>query len=279
MSETSLINRIHSDAPLVMAILNMTPDSFSDGGRFVSSSGVNIDKTLKTVQQMVQAGADIIDIGGESTRPGAEPVSLDMEVSRVLPIVEAVKREFDILLSVDTSQPEVIAGSAALGADLINDVRALSRKGAMVAAAKTGLPVCLMHMQGAPKDMQIKPRYENVVEEVNHFFDERISCAVACGIAKEKIILDPGFGFGKEDTHNLTLLKKLDRVGQGFPKLVGLSRKSIFGRLLGRNVDQRLAGSLTLGLASLQQGAAIIRVHDIAETVDMVRLFKMLKAI
>lgn len=259
--------------PQVMGILNATPDSFSDGGQLYGQTGLCVDLALKRAEQMLVEGASIIDVGGESTRPGASIVGLEEELARVVPVVEAISQELDVVISVDTSSPEVMCEAAKVGAGIINDVRALTREGALAAAAQTGLPVCLMHMQGQPDHMQDKPGYENVALDVMNFLQQRVSECEAAGIARSKICLDPGFGFGKTDAHNLQLLKQLPQlVEQGFPVLAGLSRKSILGRLLNRDTDARLAGSLALAMLAVQGGANILRVHDVAATVDVINV-------
>ncbi|MBS4149493.1 dihydropteroate synthase [Pseudomonadota bacterium DY0742] len=254
--------------PQVMGILNVTPDSFSDGGRFAGR-----DAALRHAAQMVAAGAAFIDVGGESTRPRARQVSPTEELERVAPVVEAIARDLDVVISVDTSTPAVMREVARLGAGLINDVRSLQRDGALDAAAATGLPVCLMHMLGEPADMQDDPRYENVTAEVRQFLAARMDACEAAGIDRERIILDPGFGFAKTVEHNLSLFKNLQQFeALGRPLLVGVSRKSMIGKVLGREVDGRLYGSLALAALAVAKGASIIRVHDVAETVDVVRM-------
>lgn len=260
--------------PQVMGILNVTPDSFSDGGRFRQR-----DEALRHAAAMVAAGASLIDVGGESTRPGALQVSADEELQRVAPVVEAIAAELDVIISVDTSCPQVMRESARLGAGLINDVRSLRREGALQAAAESGLPVCLMHMQGEPETMQKNPHYDDLLAEVQAFFAERMAACAAAGIAAERIILDPGFGFAKNLQHNLSLFKHM-QVLHGFarPLLVGVSRKSMIGQALGREVDQRLAGGLALAALAVTKGACILRVHDVAETVDLVRMIAAVEA-
>ena len=260
--------------PQVMGILNVTPDSFSDGGRFRQR-----DEALRHAAAMVAAGASLIDVGGESTRPGALQVSADEELQRVAPVVEAIAAELDVIISVDTSCPQVMRESARLGAGLINDVRSLRRDGALQAAAESGLPVCLMHMQGEPETMQKNPHYDDLLAEVQAFFAERMAACAAAGIAAERIILDPGFGFAKNLQHNLSLFKHI-QVLHGFarPLLVGVSRKSMIGQALGREVDQRLAGGLALAALAVARGACILRVHDVAETVDVVRMIAAVEA-
>jgi dihydropteroate synthase len=254
--------------PHVMGILNVTPDSFSDGGRFADR-----DAALRHAEAMAAAGATLIDVGGESTRPGARAVSPTEELERVAPIVEAVARELDVVVSVDTSTPAVIRECARLGAGLINDVRSLQRDGALDAAAATGLPVCLMHMRGEPGDMQVDPRYEDVTAEVCSFLEQRMAACVGVGILHERIVLDPGFGFAKTLNHNLVLFRHMEALHRlGRPLLVGVSRKSMVGAVLGRPVDERLYGSLALAALAVSKGACIVRVHDVAETVDVVRM-------
>lgn len=257
----------------VMGILNTTPDSFSDGGGLYQSSQLSLDQALRRAAGMVAAGATIIDVGGESTRPGAAAVAIEEEMARVIPVVERISTELDVVVSVDTSSPEVMRAAAEVGAGLINDVRALGRPGALAAAAATGLPVCLMHMQGSPATMQDAPVYADVLDEVVAFLQQRVADCVAAGIARERLVLDPGFGFGKTVTHNLRLLNNLDALhALGLPLLIGTSRKSMIDHVLQRPVDQRLAGSLATVAIAVMQGAQIIRVHDVAETVDVVRM-------
>lgn len=259
--------------PVVMAILNVTPDSFSDAGRYYSSGTVDLDGILRVSEDHLAQGALILDVGGESTRPGAKAVSEQEELDRVIPVIEALVKNLDALVSVDTSRPLVMREAAAKGASLINDVRALQLDGALSAVAKTGLPVCLMHMQGQPQTMQDKPQYSDVFRDVSGFLQQRIEAAHHAGIAKNKILLDPGFGFGKSLDHNLGLLRQLpDLVDLGYPVLVGLSRKSLLSPITNRAIEQRLAGSLALALLAAQAGAKIIRVHDVAETVDVLKV-------
>lgn len=259
--------------PQVMGIVNVTPDSFSDGGTLFQSRQLCVDKAIERAQQMVNDGAAIIDIGGESTRPGATPVSLQEEMDRVLPVVERLHKDVDAIISVDTSSPELMTEAATLGAGLINDVRALGREGALEAAAATGLPVCLMHMQGSPATMQDAPTYDDVVEEVASFLKYRSEQCVAAGISRNQIILDPGFGFGKTLEHNLRLLNNLDQLQHsGLPVLLGTSRKSMIEHVLGRPVDERLAGGLATVAVGVMKGACLFRVHDVKETVDVVRM-------
>lgn len=265
--------------PLVMGILNTTPDSFSDGGDYYASGALDLDLALKRAERMLAEGAAIIDIGGESTRPGAATVSEQEELDRVLPVVEAIGANLDVVISVDTSTPAVMTESAAAGAGIINDVRALERPDALDAAAATGLPVCLMHMQGQPGSMQRRPHYHDVVAEVGAYLLERLAACEAAGITREKVIFDPGFGFGKNDEHNLALLRNLDQLAPSdIPILVGMSRKSMLGRLLQREVSERLPGSLTLALLAAQRGAKIVRVHDVAATVDVLKMQQLVDA-
>ncbi|WP_122869321.1 dihydropteroate synthase [Pseudomonas viridiflava] len=258
----------------VMGILNATPDSFSDGGRYSQ-----LDAALRHAQEMVAAGATLIDVGGESTRPGARPVSPAEEVDRVAPVVERIARELDVIISVDTSTPEVIVESARLGAGLINDVRSLRRPGALEAAAATGLPVCLMHMLGEPGDMQDNPHYQDLIGEVSAFLADRMERCEAAGIPKDLIILDPGFGFAKTLEHNLSLFRHMEALhALGRPLLVGVSRKSMIGAVLGRPVGERLIGGLALAALAMTKGARILRVHDVAETADVVRMIAAVEA-
>ncbi|MDH4611631.1 dihydropteroate synthase [Pseudomonas sp. BN102] len=260
--------------PQVMGILNVTPDSFSDGGRFSGR-----DAALRHAAEMVAAGATLIDVGGESTRPGARAVSPAEELERVAPVVEAIARELDVVISLDTSTPAVMREGARLGAGMINDVRALRRDGALDAAADSGLPVCLMHMLGEPGNMQQDPRYGNVVREVRDFLAERMQACETAGIPAERVILDPGFGFAKTLAHNLSLFKHMEALHElGRPLLVGVSRKSMIGQALGREVHQRLYGSLALAALAVAKGACILRVHDVAETVDTVRMVAAVQA-
>ncbi|ROT96081.1 dihydropteroate synthase [Marinobacter sp. R17] len=259
--------------PQVMGVVNVTPDSFSDGGRFNQ-----LDTALAQAEKLVREGAAFIDIGGESTRPGAATVSVDEELDRVCPVVEAISQRLDVAISVDTSTPQVITESARLGAGLVNDIRALTKDGAMQAAADAGIPVCLMHMQGEPGTMQQAPHYDNVVAEVSRFLMDRVAVAREAGIPAERIILDPGYGFGKNLEHNLVLLEALDQMhALGYPLLVGMSRKTMLGQITGRDVADRLPASLAVATIAAMKGAAIIRVHDVRETVDAVKVVSALK--
>ena len=254
--------------PQVMGILNVTPDSFSDGGRHNS-----LDLALRHAEAMINAGATLLDIGGESTRPGAAEVSEDEELARVVPVVEAIARRFDVWISVDTSKAIVIREAARAGMHLINDIRSLHEPGALQAAAETGLPVCLMHMQGQPKTMQHSPKYEDVVAEVAEYFVEQIARCENAGIPKSKLLLDPGFGFGKNLNHNYQLLARLAEFHHfGLPLLVGMSRKSMVGQLLHVSPEQRVTGSVACAVIAAMQGAQIVRVHDVKETVEAMRV-------
>ncbi|MGH1438490.1 MAG: dihydropteroate synthase [Cellvibrionaceae bacterium] len=264
--------------PRLMAILNATPDSFADGGALFSRDKVDLGLVKRKVDALFEAGADIIDVGGESTRPGAEPVSLQEELDRVIPIIECIADNVDVAISVDTSSTEVIKEAAAKGAHLINDVRALTREGALEVAAQTGLPVCLMHMQGSPETMQSNPGYSDVLSDVSQFLQERVLACLDAGIDRKHIWLDPGFGFGKTLEHNLALLRYMpELVSLGFPVLAGFSRKSMVGKLLGRELDERLPGSLALAMMALERGAKILRVHDVAATRDIIDTFVAVK--
>ena len=258
---------LNLSAPVVMGILNVTPDSFSDGGRFTER-----DAALRQAERMLADGAAIIDVGGESTRPGAAPVSEQQELDRVVPVVEALTSELDALVSVDTSTAAVIRGAVAAGAGMINDVRALRRSGALDAAAASGLPVCLMHMQGEPGNMQDDPRYQDVTAEVVDFLRQRIAACGQVGIPRERLLVDPGFGFAKTVAHNLTLMYEMAALQElALPILIGISRKSLFGKLLGRDVNERLPASLAAAVMCVDRGAMIVRAHDVKETVDVVR--------
>ncbi len=249
----------------VMGVLNITPDSFSDGGHFLSAG-----QALRRAAEMVEEGAAIIDVGGESTRPGASPVPLEEELGRVLPVIQALEREIPVPISVDTSKPEVMARAVAAGAGMINDVRALRAPGALAEASRSKVPVCLMHMRGSPRSMQRAPQYTHVLREVCAFLRERRDACEQAGIPRERLLVDPGFGFGKTTEHNLALLAGLDRlVNSGLPVVVGLSRKSMVGRLLNNApVDRRLYGSLALAVVAASKGARLVRAHDVGATAE-----------
>ena len=265
-----------AQAPAVMGVLNVTPDSFSDGGRFSEC-----ESALHQARSMVEAGADCLDIGGESTRPGADPVPLQEELDRVCPVLEAIRSELDVPLSLDTSTPEVMREGARLGATLINDVRSLRREGAVEAVRDSGLPVCIMHMQGEPSTMQQRPAYDHdVVAEVLAFLRDRTRELVDAGIRGERIMLDPGFGFGKTLEHNLTLLDRLETItAEGAPVLVGMSRKSMLGKVTGRDVAHRMPASVAAATVAMMKGAAVVRAHDVPETVDAARLVRALEQV
>lgn len=256
-----------------MGVINVTPDSFSDGGRFFDG-----EVAIAQGRAMVAAGADIIDVGGESTRPGAVPVDLQAELKRVIPVIEALARALPVPVSIDTSKPEVMRAAVRAGAGLINDVRALGSPGAVEAAAELGVPVCLVHMRGEPRTMQVAPHYRDVVAEVRDFLARRVEACVRTGIPRSRLILDPGFGFGKTLEHNLALLAGLgDLQGLGLPILVGLSRKSMLGAITGREGGGRLAASLAGALLAAERGASILRVHDVAETVDALKVLEAVR--
>jgi len=263
--------------PVLMGVINATPDSFSDGGTLYRGARLDVDLALARARTMVASGAAILDLGGESTRPGAAPVSRQEEMDRVLPLVERIAGELDVVISVDTSNPALMTAAAAAGAGMLNDVRALTREGALQAAAATGLPVCLMHMQGNPATMQAAPAYADVVAEVGDFLRARMAACAAAGIDNCDVVLDPGFGFGKTLAHNMQLLSGLPRLAAiGRPLLVGLSRKSLIGKLIGREVHERLPASLALAVLAAERGAAIIRTHDVAATADAVAMWTAL---
>ena len=270
--------RLDLSRPVVMGIINVTPDSFSDGATLYRGSNLDIERAMTRAREMVASGAAILDIGGESTRPGASPVSVNEEMDRVLPLVARIAAELETVISVDTSTPALMREAANAGAGLLNDVRALTREGALEAAAAANLPICLMHMQGEPGSMQVAPHYDDVVEDVCEYLQSRIASCERQGIARNRLLLDPGFGFGKSVTHNLKLLRELPRLAAiGLPLVVSLSRKSLIGKLLGREVGQRLPASLALAVLAAQRGAAVIRTHDVAATVDAVSMLMALE--
>ncbi|MDX1444531.1 MAG: dihydropteroate synthase [Gammaproteobacteria bacterium] len=257
-----------------MGVLNITPDSFSDGGRFLEK-----DAAIAQARRLVAEGADIIDVGGESTRPGAEPVSVDDELARVIPVIEALAPNIDRPISIDTSKPEVMRAAAAAGAAMLNDVNGFRADGAVEAAAELGIPVCVMHMKGEPRTMQLNPEYADVTREVGDFLVERAGALEAAGLPREMIVIDPGFGFGKTLAHNLELLNRLPELGErGYPVLVGMSRKSMIGALLDTPVDDRLHGSVALATVAAMKGAAVIRVHDVKPTRDALRIASAVQA-
>jgi dihydropteroate synthase len=260
--------------PKVMGVLNVTPDSFSDGGRYVSHG-----RALEHAEAMIEAGAAIIDVGGESTRPGAGPVSVEEELRRVIPVVEQLGRAGRVVVSVDTSTPQVIRAATAAGATLINDVRGLQRPGALEALVSSDCAVCVMHMQGEPQSMQTRPEYADVVAEVKAFLEARVAACEAAGIGRDRIVIDPGFGFGKTVAHNLALVRQLpELVALGLPVMLGMSRKSTIAVITGRPDAARLGGSLALAVAAVLRGAHIIRAHDVAETVDAVKIAHAVQA-
>ena len=262
------IGTLALDLPAVMGVLNVTPDSFSDGGRFAGR-----DAALRQAEAMARDGAAIIDVGGESTRPGAADVPEQEELDRVIPVVEAVVSAVDVAVSIDTSKAAVMRGAVNAGAAMINDIRALRGDGALAAAAELQRPVCLMHMQGQPRTMQQAPEYGDVVADVGNFLDDRLRACVAAGLAEDLLIVDPGFGFGKTPRHNVELLANLRQLRSlGRPVLVGLSRKSTLGALTGRDVDERMPASIAAAVIAVIQGAHIVRAHDVAETVDALRV-------
>ena len=255
--------------PRIMGILNITPDSFSDGSRFNQ-----LDSALFHAEKMMEEGAEIIDVGGESTRPGAIYVSEQEEMDRVVPVIEQLAEKLDVMISIDTYKSAVMADACQAGAHLINDIKALQEPGALKIAAESQALICLMHMQGEPQSMQDHPAYKNVVDEVSHFLNNRVASCLAAGISPEKLILDPGFGFGKTLEQNFELLGRLNEMQSTYPLLIGVSRKSMIGNLLNRSVDERLAGSIAAALYALAQGARIIRVHDVQATSDAVKVFR-----
>lgn len=254
--------------PHVMGIVNVTPDSFSDGGKYTSTQAA-----VCHALTLIAEGADILDIGGESTRPGAAPVSLDEEISRVIPVIEALKGVSTVPLSIDTYKPEVMRQAIAAGADMVNDVRALQEPGALDVLVKSHVGICLMHMQGNPMTMQMSPHYEDVVIEVGQFLADRLQVCLSHGVAKNRIVLDPGFGFGKTREHNISLIQQLEKLHSiGLPLLVGLSRKSVLGAIAGGDENQRLYASIAASVISAMKGAKIVRVHDVKATVDALKV-------
>ena len=263
-----ILQLLQKSQPIVMGILNTTPDSFSDGGLFIS-----VEKACEHALQMQREGADIIDIGGESTRPGAAAVSTEEELQRVVPVIEAIRQQTDIAISIDTSKAQVMQAAIMAGADMVNDVNALQADNAVSICAANQVPVCLMHMQGQPRSMQSNPQYNNVVADIKHFLQSRIEACLSAGIAKENIILDPGFGFGKTVTQNYSLLKHLvDFLALGFPLLAGISRKSMLGEVIQLPAEQRVYASVAANVLACTQGAKIFRVHDVKATVEALKI-------
>ena len=262
---------LNIELPQVMGILNVTPDSFSDGGKFS-----RIDVALKQVDQMIADGATIIDIGGESTRPGAKDVSEQDELARVIPVLKAIKKRFNTIVSIDTSKASVMSEAITYDAGIINDVRALQNEGCLHTVAQSNdIAICLMHMQGLPRTMQHQPQYHDLISDISFFFQQRIAACAQVGIASSRLILDPGFGFGKSLEQNYSLLAQMHKFQSlNLPILAGLSRKSMIGNLLNREVNERLAGSLATAIIAAQQGAQIIRVHDVKETVDVLKVLQ-----
>lgn len=260
--------------PWVMGVLNSTPDSFSDGGRWLDS-----DSALRHALDMAAAGADIIDIGGESSRPGAVPVSPEQEIARTVPLIRRLKSELDIPVSIDTSKPQVMQAAVSAGAGMINDIFALQQPGALEMAARLNVPVCLMHMHGTPRTMQSAPQYLDVFSEVRSFLLSRVAACRAAGITQRAIVLDPGFGFGKTFQHNLELFKSIPRLCElGYPLLIGVSRKSMLGEITGKTVSERMPASIVAAVLAAQLGAVIVRVHDVSETVDALKTAAALSA-
>ncbi len=264
---------IDLSCPRVMGVLNVTPDSFSDGGQFV-----NLDMAIERAEQMAAEGASIIDVGGESTRPGSSPVPVNEELDRIIPVIEKIHESIDAPISVDTSKPEVMRAAIEAGAGMINDVFALRSPGALEVAAELGVPVCIMHMLGKPKSMQDAPVYEDVVAEVKQFLESRARAALDAGVANQHILLDPGFGFGKTLAHNLVLLGSLGEIDSlGYPVLVGISRKAMIGKILDQPASERVAGSVAAAMIAVQQGAKIVRVHDVKATQDALKILGALE--
>jgi dihydropteroate synthase len=263
-----ILNKIRSGHWVVMGILNVTPDSFSDGGKFSK-----VDNAFRHALQMQEDGAEVIDIGGESTRPGASVISLAEELERVIPVIEKLRDNTDVAISIDTSKPEVMQAAIEAGASMVNDVNALQTEGAVEVCARYQASVCLMHKQGTPQTMQDKPQYDDVVVEIKQYLTKRANLCIEAGISKDKIILDPGFGFGKNLKNNLSLLKEMKQFcALGYPVLVGISRKSMFGQLLERDVEERLVASISAAVIAYHKGARFFRVHDVAETCDALKL-------
>jgi len=266
------MGRLELDCPSVMGVLNVTPDSFSDGGKFISPKAA-----LQQARKMVTAGAEILDVGGESTRPGAYPVGEQEELDRVIPVIESICAEFDVVVSIDTSKPGVMRAAVAAGATMINDVCALQVDGALAAAAELQQPVCLMHMQGQPRSMQAEPQYDDVVDEVTQFLENRVTQCVEAGLGKDLLLVDPGFGFGKTPVHNVELLANLRQLQRiGCPVLIGVSRKSMLGVITGRDVDELIPASIAAAVVAVMHGAQIVRAHDVVETLDALNVVRCL---
>ncbi len=266
------MGRLELDCPSVMGVLNVTPDSFSDGGKFISPKSA-----LQQARKMVTAGAEILDVGGESTRPGADPVGEQEELDRVIPVIESICAEFDVVVSIDTSKPGVMRAAVAAGATMINDVCALQVDGALAAAAELQQPVCLMHMQGQPRSMQAEPQYDDVVDEVTQFLENRVTQCVEAGLGKDLLLVDPGFGFGKTTVHNVELLANLRQLQRiGCPVLIGVSRKSTLGVITGRDVDELIPASIAAAVVAVMHGAQIVRAHDVVETLDALNVVRCL---
>ena len=266
------MGRLELDCPSVMGVLNVTPDSFSDGGKFISPKAA-----LQQARKMVTAGAEILDVGGESTRPGADPVGEQEELDRVIPVIESICAEFDVVVSIDTSKPGVMRAAVAAGATMINDVCALQVDGALAAAAELQQPVCLMHMQGQPRSMQAEPQYDDVVDEVTQFLENRVTQCVEAGLGKDLLLVDPGFGFGKTPVHNVELLANLRQLQRiGCPVLIGVSRKSMLGVITGRDVDELIPASIAAAVVAVMHGAQIVRAHDVVETLDALNVVRCL---
>jgi dihydropteroate synthase len=267
------LEKLHTSHPQIMGIVNVTPDSFSDGGKFNT-----VDSALNQVERMIAQGVDIIDVGGESTRPGAEIVTVKDELSRVIPVLKAIKQRFSVPVSIDTSKAEVMSEAIAYGADLINDVRALQNEGCLSVVAQSNVPICLMHMQGLPQSMQDNPKYQDVIADIITFFKQRISVCNQHNINTERLLIDPGFGFGKTTQQNYQLLAHLAEFNQlNVPILAGVSRKSMIGNIVECEVEHRLVGSVTAALIAIQHGANIVRVHDVKETADAIKIWQAVK--
>ena len=279
-NKMNILQNLSPEKPLVMGILNVTPDSFSDGGILFSDSGLKLDSVLARAEKMIEQGADILDVGGESTRPGALRPTSDEELERVIPVVELLRKNFDVYISVDTSSPQVMKEAINVGAKLINDVRALTEPEALTVVAEAQVEVCLMHMQGTPDSMQRSPEYKDVVQEVVEFLRSRTQICIESGIDKNKICVDPGFGFGKSFQHNMLLMANLHRFkGLDLPLLIGVSRKGMIGEITGKSIDQRLIGSVAMAQVALASGASILRVHDVAETCDMIKVWSAVQKV